>query len=153
MDVDDLQVIVEQAMISKTVPKVSVSEALEKAGLDESGPSNLHKDSSHDAGLENPVTDAAPTVVPVSSKEKEADDSEVIITETRQGVPPTQNVLAKIVDDKKQVMNQPFGSITEKNSIEELYNQSVVYTTEKHNIVIHLRRIYEIFYLFPALCY
>ena len=65
------------------------------------------------------------------------------------------------MDDKKQVMNRPFGSISEKTSIEELYNQSMVYTTEQHNIVTDLRWRYEVFLLCrllfsmskSALCY
>ena len=89
--------IVEQAVLPKTAPEVSISEALERAGLDESGPSNLHKDSFPGAGLEKLVTDAASTVVPASSKGKEADDSEVVITETRQGNTLAQNVLAKVI--------------------------------------------------------
>ena len=127
MDVDDPK---DQAALLKAAPEVPISEVLEKAGLDESGPSNLHKGSSPDAGLDKSMTDAAPTVAPASSKGKEADDSGVAITETRQGVPPAQNVLAKVIDDKKKVMNRPFGCISDNTSIEELYNQSMIYTTK-----------------------
>ena len=119
--------------------------------MDESGPSNPHKGSSPDAGLEKPISDAVPTVVPASSKGKEANDSEVVIKKTRQGAPPAKNVLAKVIDDKRQVMNRPFRCISEKTSIDEVYNQSLVYTTEHHNIVTHLRRRYEVFSRLPTL--
>src|SRR4051812_8468868 len=100
MDVDDPK---EQVVLPKAAPEVPISEVLEKDSLDESGASNLHKGSSPDVGLDKPVTDAAPTVVPASSKGKEADEFDVVVTETRQGVPPAQNFLAKVIDDKRQV--------------------------------------------------
>ena len=52
MDVDDPKV--EQAMLSKTTHEVSISEALEKAGLNELGTSK--KDASSNVGCKKPAT-------------------------------------------------------------------------------------------------
>src|SRR3954470_21652518 len=95
-----------------------------KVSLYESGPSDLYKDSSLDAGFEKPAidqTEVAPTVVSTPSKRKEVDDSDVIVTGTRQGDPPAQNVLAKVYGDKSKVMRQPFGSMIRPKCVTILY--------------------------------
>src|SRR4051812_16356808 len=102
----------------------------------------MYKDTSPDAGFAKPTTEEA-EVVPSSALtppiEKAVVDAEVIIIGTRQGDPPAQNVLAKVLDDKRQVVSRPYGSIIEKTSLEELYKRLVDRATEQHDIILYLR--------------
>ena len=114
MDVDDSTMVKGPVVLPKTAPEVLVSEALKEASLQESSPSKMYKDTSPSAGSEKPTTEdveVVPSSAPTPFKENVVVDAEVIITRTRQGDPPTQNVLAKVLDDKRQVVSRPYGSI------------------------------------------
>ena len=90
-------------------------------------------------------TEAVPSPVPTPSIEKAVVDDEVGITGTLKGYPPAQNVLVKTSEGKKQVVSLPYESISEKTSVEELYKRSLACSTERHDIILHFWRCYEIF--------
>ena len=118
----------ESIVLPRAVAEVLVSETLKGDDLQESSPSKMHKDDSSGAGLEKPATEEAeviPSSAPTLTEEKVTADAEVMITGARKGDPPAQNVLAKVIDDKRQVVIQPYASITDKTTIDELYQRSM----------------------------
>ena len=156
-DLADSSAAKESAVISDKLPEVSASEALKKAGLDETSPSDIHKDISPAAGSEKPEThsekvEVASDPIPTPATERMICDDEVVITKTQKGDPPARTTLAKVLDDKKQVVSRPYESMSEKTALEGLFKRSLACTSEHHDIIVQLWQRYEVYVHLSAHC-
>src|ERR1041385_7128571 len=131
------------------LPETSISEALKKAGLKESSPSEIYKDNSPEAGFDKPSVpsekvEVAPSSVPAPSKEKAVVDDEVLITGAQKGDPTACTTVMKVLDDKSQVVSHPNESISEKTFLEDLFKRSLACSSEQHDIFLQLQGCYEV---------
>src|SRR4051794_23481271 len=94
-DLADSTIVKELTVLPEKLPETLVSEALKKAGLDESSPLEAYKDTSPATGSEKPTTQSekakiSPSSIPSPSMEKEVVDDEVVVTGTYKGDPPAK---------------------------------------------------------------